>query len=310
MTTVLFTHPSCLEHDTGAFHPECPDRLRAIQHALASPDFAGLRREAAPSATLDHLRRVHTGRHIDGIRDRAPVDERLLYLDPDTVLSKGSWNAALHAAGAVVAAVDAVARRDSRNAFCAMRPPGHHATPDHAMGFCLFNNVAVGALHARARYGLQRVAVVDFDVHHGNGTQDMFESDPDLFYASTHQSGAYPGTGRAEETGVGQNIVNVPLPGGSSSTMWRRAVSGIVLPKLRAFKPDMILISAGFDAHEADPLAQMRLVTEDFRWVTREICQVAALACEHRVVSTLEGGYDLTALAHATAAHVRALMEA
>ena len=307
--TVLFTHSACLEHDTGPGHPECPDRLRAVLDALNEEDFRTLRREEAPLAEEAHFLLVHSVRHVDGVRQRMPRNG-LSAIDPDTVLSPGSWEAARRAAGALVAAVDLVMAGQAKNAFCAVRPPGHHAERTGAMGFCLFNNVAIGALHARGVHGVKKIAVVDFDVHHGNGTQDIFEQDPNLLFLSTHQWGAYPGTGAAAEHGVANNIVNVPLPPGTGSEAWRAAMSGSVLPALRAFAPELILISAGFDAHAADPLAQMRLTTEDFAWGTARICEVAAACCGGKIVSTLEGGYDLDALAQSAAAHVRALMAA
>ncbi len=308
MPTLLLTHPACLAHDTGDYHPECADRLKAILVALEEEEFMTLHREQAPQATMDHLLRAHSMGHIDYIRRNMPRPGEQAHLDPDTVISEGSWNAALHAAGAVVAAVDAVATGQCRNAFCAVRPPGHHAEPKNAMGFCLFNNVAIGALHAQAEHGLKRVAVIDIDVHHGNGTQEIFFNNPDLFYASTHQSEAYPGTGFRHETGCADNILNAPLPAGSGSEPWRHVVTTAILPRLRAFKPDLIMMSTGFDAHGSDPLAHMRLTTNDYYWVTEQLCDMARELCEHRVVSVLEGGYDLRALAMSSAAHVRALM--
>jgi acetoin utilization deacetylase AcuC-like enzyme len=305
--TVLFTHPACLEHDTGPGHPERPDRLRAVLAALEAAEFDTLRREEAPLAEESQLLLAHTVRHVDGVRQRVP-DSGLAAIDPDTIVSPGSWEAARRAAGAVVAAVDLVMAKQAPNAFCAVRPPGHHAERTGAMGFCLFNNIAIGALHARQVHEVKRIAVVDFDVHHGNGTQDVFENDPDLFFASTHQAGAYPGTGMAAEHGIANNIVNVPLPAGSGSEPWRAAISGSLLPALKAFSPDLILISAGFDAHYDDPLASMRLTAEDFGWGTEAICKVAEESCGGRIVSTLEGGYHLDALASSAAAHVRALM--
>jgi acetoin utilization deacetylase AcuC-like enzyme len=307
--TVLFTHPDCLAHDTGPGHPERPDRLRAVLAAFEDEAFRDLQRETAPLAEESHFLLAHTVRHVDGVHQRLPASG-LAAIDPDTIVSSGSWDAARRAAGAVVAAIDLVMAGRAANAFCATRPPGHHAERTGAMGFCLFNNVAIGALHARQMHEVERVAVVDFDVHHGNGTQDIFESDPGLFFASTHQLGAYPGTGAAAEHGVHGNIVNIPLPAGTGSAGWRAAMSGSLLPALRAFAPGLILISAGFDAHEADPLASMRLTAEDFGWGTEAICEVAAEVCGGRVVSTLEGGYDLDALAASAAAHVRALMNA
>ena len=305
--TVLFTHPACLEHDTGPGHPERPDRLRAVLAALDAEEFKDLQRETAPLAEESHFLLAHTVRHVDGVRRRLP-SSGLAALDPDTIVSPGSWEAARRATGAVVAAVDLVMAKRAPNAFCAVRPPGHHAERTGAMGFCLFNNIAIGALHARQVHQVERIAVVDFDVHHGNGTQDVFENDPHLFFASTHQAGIYPGTGMTAEHGIANNIVNVPLPAGTGSEAWRAAMSGSLLPALEAFSPELILISAGFDAHESDPLAGMRLTAEDFGWGTEQICKVAEQRCDGRVVSTLEGGYDLDALAESAAAHVRALM--
>jgi acetoin utilization deacetylase AcuC-like enzyme len=306
MPTLLFTHPACLEHDPGAGHPECPDRLRAIMTALGSPAFAALGRREARRAEAEELTRVHPADYVRQVLAAVPERGRA-YLDGDTALSPGSGEAALRAAGAACAAVDAVATGEAANAFCAVRPPGHHAEPMVPMGFCLFNNAAVAALHARVAHGHQRVAVIDFDVHHGNGTQAAFEQDPGLFYASTHQSPLYPGTGRASETGVG-NIVNLPLPPGSDGARFRQAVTGHLLPALDAFKPDFLVISAGFDAHRADPLAQLALEEADYAWVTRELTALAGRHCGGRLVSTLEGGYDLAALAASAAAHVRELM--
>ncbi|MBM3584066.1 MAG: histone deacetylase family protein [Alphaproteobacteria bacterium] len=306
MTTLLLTHPACLDHRPGPHHPERPARLSSVLAALAAPAFAALERREAPRATDEQLGRVHQAAYVDQALASIPPQGTLHY-DPDTVVSPGSGEAALRAAGAVVAAVDAVAAGQAANAFCAVRPPGHHAERAAAMGFCLFNNVAVGALHARAVHGLARVAVVDFDVHHGNGTQHMFERDPALFYGSTHQWPHYPGTGAAEETGVG-NIVNAPLAPGSDGRAFRAAVTRTLLPALDAFRPDLVMISAGFDAHHDDPLANLALDEEDFAWITRELMAVAARHGAGRVVSTLEGGYNLEALAGSAAAHVSALM--
>jgi len=308
MPTALLTHSACLDHDTGPYHPERPARLRAVIEALEAEEFSHLLRLDAPQASEEEILRVHTRDLFATVRDVIPRDHGVCHIDPDTAVSSGSWNAILRAAGAVVTAVDLVVKGEARNAFCAVRPPGHHAERDAAMGFCLFNNVAIGALHARAAHGLKRIAVFDFDVHHGNGTQDVFFGDPDLLYASTHQFGAYPGTGSADETGIADNVINVPLPPGCASRHWREAVSDGILPRFRAFQPDLIMISAGFDAHMADPLANMRLVSDDFHWATGEMCAIARDVCKHRVVSALEGGYDLAALAQSAAAHVRALM--
>ncbi len=308
MTTLLFSHPACVAHDPGPYHPESPARLRAVLAALDAPEFEPLDRREAPRAEIDALARVHERAYIQMVLESVPSSGHL-HLDPDTALSPGSGEAALRAAGAVCAAVDAVVAGEGDNAFCAVRPPGHHAEAGRAMGFCLFNNVAVGALHARAVHGLARAAVIDFDVHHGNGTQHMFERDADLFYASTHQWPYYPGTGAREETGVG-NIVNVPLAAGAGSAEFRAALTREILPALAAFGPDMVFISAGFDAHADDPLAGLALADEDFAWATREIAALAREACGGRLVSTLEGGYDLAALGRAAAVHVRALMDA
>jgi acetoin utilization deacetylase AcuC-like enzyme len=308
MTTLLITHPACLDHNPGAMHPESPSRLRAILKALEGPEFAGLLRREAPAASVDQIARAHARAYVTAVLEAVPA-AGLVGLDPDTVISPGSGEAALRAAGAIVAGVDAVMTGEADNAFCAVRPPGHHAEATRAMGFCLFNNVAIGAAHARAAYGLERVAVVDFDVHHGNGTQHMFERDPGLFYASTHQWPLYPGTGDSDERGVG-NVCNVPLPPMAGSREFRAAMETIVLPALAAFRPDLLMVSAGFDAHAADPLASLRLVEADYDWATRALMVVADDCCEGRLVSTLEGGYDLPALAASAAAHLRALMAA
>ena len=306
MTTLLFTHPSCLAHDPGTHHPESPARLQVVLAALSGPEYAMLERREAPEAALDDVLRVHSRRQVESLLAAVPKSGHVA-IDADTVLSSASGTAALHAAGAVAAAVDAVMAKEADNAFCAVRPPGHHAEPDRAMGFCLFNNAAIGALRAREVHGLERVGVIDFDVHHGNGTQAAFEAHDNLFYASTHQSPLYPGTGSASETGVG-NIVNVPLRPMSGSVPFRLAMTGRVLPALDAFRPDLLLISAGFDAHRSDPLAQLMLDEADYTWITEKLLEIANRHADGRIVSTLEGGYDLTALAASVAAHVRVLM--
>ncbi len=303
---MLITHMDCLWHDTGPSHPERPDRLRAVRHALNEDDFPDLVRIDAPLADDEMIARAHPADHVEAIFSVIPATGRL-QLDGDTVVSPGSVEAVRRAAGSVVAAVDAVFQGQADNAFCAVRPPGHHAEPRQPMGFCVFNNVAIGAHHARARYGVGRVAVVDFDVHHGNGTEAMFRDDPDLFYGSTHQWPLYPGTGEASETGVANNIVNVPLQPDAGSDAFREAMSGTLLPALAAFRPEFLIISAGFDGHQRDPLAHLNLTDEDYGWVTRELMTIAANCCEGRVVSVLEGGYDLDALQSASVAHVRAL---
>jgi len=306
--TLLISHPSFLEHDTGDFHPERPDRLRAVEAALADEEFAGLTRLVAPAATIEQLTRVHPQAYVDAILGIRPPPGELVHVDADTVMSAGSANAARHAAGAVVAAVDGVLGGRARTAFAAVRPPGHHATPDVPGGFCLFNNVAIGALHARAAYGLQRVALIDFDVHHGQGTQAVVEADPDLFYASSHQYPLYPGTGAMRERGIAGNVANVPLAAGSGSAAFRTAWSDRLLPALDGFAPELVIVSAGFDAHRRDPLAQLDVETEDFVWLTEELLAIADRHAGGRLVSVLEGGYDLAALAESVAAHVRALM--
>jgi len=306
MTTLLYTHPACLDHDPGRHHPESPARLRAVLAALDDPEFARLERREAPEADREDLLRVHSPRHVESILGAVPKTGHV-GIDADTVLSPASGEAALRAAGAVVAAVDAVVAREGDNAFCAVRPPGHHAEPLQAMGFCLFNNAAIGALRARQVHGLARVAVIDFDVHHGNGTQAAFEMDGSLFYASTHQYPLYPGTGSAGETGVG-NIVNVPLRPMSGSGQFRLALTQRILPALDAFRPEFVVVSAGFDAHRDDPLAQLMLDEADYTWVTERLLEIAYRHAKGRLVATLEGGYDLPALAASAAAHVRVLM--
>jgi len=307
MTTLLFTHPVCLQHDTGDYHPECSDRIKAVLSQFESEEFMMLLRDEAPRATTEQLMRAHPLSHIEYIMESVPAEGHT-HIDPDTLLSPHSGDAALRAAGAVVAAVDAVAAKQVRNCFCAVRPPGHHAERDSAMGFCFFNNAAVGALHARDAHGFKRVAVVDFDVHHGNGTQQILWDEEGTFYGSTHQEHAFPNTGLAEETGGKGVMVNVPLPAGTGSDDFRMAFGDILIPRLREFAPDFLIISAGFDAHAADPLAHLRLTTADFGWATRQLLQVAEETADNRVVSVLEGGYDLRALAVSAREHVRALM--
>jgi acetoin utilization deacetylase AcuC-like enzyme len=308
MTTRIYTHPACLTHDMGMGHPESPARLASVLAALRTPEFAALDWAEAPKAEFAQIMRAHPPAYIEGML--AAVPERgLVAVDADTILSPGSGEAALRAAGAVIAAVDDVAKGKVANAFCAVRPPGHHAEVATAMGFCLFNNVAIGAYHAREVHGLPRVAVMDFDVHHGNGTQAIFEQDAKLFYASTHQMPLYPGTGSIRETGVG-NICNAPLPPNAGSTEFRAAMSDRILPAIDAFKPDLLIISAGFDAHKADPLANLQLVEADYAWATDELADIAKRRCAGRLVSALEGGYDLQALAASAASHVQRLMAA
>jgi acetoin utilization deacetylase AcuC-like enzyme len=303
---LLYTHPACLAHDPGKGHPESPARLRAVLDALDDPRFAGLVRRDAPRTTRAQLVRVHAESLIATVFAAAPSAGHA-QLDPDTAMSPDSLEAALRAAGAACAAVDALIDGEDTRAFCAVRPPGHHATRDTAMGFCLFNSIAIGATQALAR-GIERVAIVDFDVHHGNGTQDIFWNEPRVLYASTHQSPLYPGTGARTETGVG-NIVNAPLPPGAGSAEFRSAFAAAIAPALRDFRPQLVMISAGFDAHRLDPLASLEFSADDYAWVTRELAQIPRTHAQDRIVSSLEGGYSLTALRESTAAHVAALIE-
>ncbi|MBS0539780.1 MAG: histone deacetylase family protein [Proteobacteria bacterium] len=309
MSTLLITHPACLGHEPGEHHPECPDRLRAVLKALEAESFADLARQEAPVASTEQLCRVHPKEYVEAILGVHPAADELAMIDADTLMSAGSAEAALRAAGAVVAAVDAVATGQAGAAFAAVRPPGHHATPTLPGGFCLFSNVAIGARHAQAKHGIGKVAILDFDVHHGQGTQATVETDPSLFYASTHQSPFYPGTGSTRERGIDGNVVNVPLMANSGSNEFRAAWGDRILPQLDRFAPDMVIVSAGFDAHLRDPLAQLRLDTEDFAWITGELVGIARTHSRGRIVSALEGGYDLEALADSAAAHVRVLMQ-
>jgi acetoin utilization deacetylase AcuC-like enzyme len=307
MTTALITHLACLEHDTGPYHPECPDRLRRVLAALEAEEFAPLIREQAPLASVEQLARVHPADYVEAILAIRPNGDETIHLDGDTLMSAGSAEAALRAAGGAILAVDAVMQGWAHTAFVATRPPGHHAEAARAMGFCLFANAAIAARHAQKHWGLTRIAVLDFDVHHGNGTQAIFERDPTLFYGSSHQFPCYPGTGDQSERGVG-NVFNVPLPPGSGSVAFRAAWDLILLPALDAFAPELVIVSAGFDAHKADPLAQLRVETADFAWLTAQLLDSARRHAAGRLVSLLEGGYDLDALAASTATHVRTLL--
>lgn len=304
----LYTHPDCLLHDPGNGHAERPARLSSVLQGLDVDRYAALDRIEAPLATHEQLLRAHSADYVNHIFASAPTagSQRL---DEDTVMSPGSLNAALRAAGAVVAAVDAVMTGgENQRAFCAVRPPGHHATRDQAMGFCLFNSIAVAAAHAVSAHGLKRVAIADFDVHHGNGTQAIFEADKRVLFVSSHQSPLYPGTGFESEHGVG-NIVNGTLSPGDGSREFRELWDGLLLPRIDAFKPQLLLVSAGFDAHRSDPLADIRLGQEDYRWITERLVALARKHAGGRLVSTLEGGYDLAALAASASAHVSALLD-
>jgi acetoin utilization deacetylase AcuC-like enzyme len=307
MSTVLFTHPACLDHLTPMGHPERPDRLRAIERILETERFQTLAREQAPAAALETIALCHPIDYVETIRDATP-NEGLVRLDADTTISPGSFEAALRAAGGATRAVDEVMEQSVANAFVATRPPGHHAETAVPMGFCLFNNVAIAARHAQSQHGVERVAIVDFDVHHGNGTQEIFWSDPSVMYCSTHQMPLYPGTGSTSERGEHNTIVNAPLRPGDGGEQFRAAFEGVILPRLRDFRPDLVIISAGFDAHMRDPLANLNLLEPDFAWATQKLMAIADQSAQGRVVSVLEGGYDLDGLARSVAAHVIALM--
>jgi acetoin utilization deacetylase AcuC-like enzyme len=308
MGTLVYTHSACLKHDPGPGHPESPARLEIVLEALQGPGFGALAWREAPLGTREQAMLVHDPDYVDAIAAVAPTAGRVVLDGGDTVMSPGSWEAAMRCIGAACAGVDAVMAGVADNVFCATRPCGHHAEPDRAMGFCIFNQAAIAAVHALRAHGLARVAVVDFDVHHGNGTQAAFFARPELFYASSHQSPLYPGTGLRSEHGVSGNIVNVPLPPGCGSRLFRERIEAEMLPPLRAFGPDFIVISAGFDAHRLDPLAGLELETDDFGWVTERVVEIAADRCGGRIVSILEGGYSAEGLAGGAAAHVKALM--
>ena len=310
MTTIVYTHEACLEHRPGTHHPESPERLRAVLQALRIPAFAALEWREAPLGTRKQVELIHDPAFVDEVADLLPSKGYATLDGGDTVMSPGSWEAVMRCVGAACAGVDAVMQGQARNVFCATRPCGHHAEPDRAMGFCIFNQAAIAAVHALDTYGLKRVAVIDFDGHHGNGTQTAFFNRPELFYASSHQSPFYPGTGAASERGVSNNIVNVPLPRGCDSALFREKTADVILPALRKFDPQLIIISAGFDAHASDPLAELNLTDDDYRWVTQALMDIAAECCEGRIVSVLEGGYSLEALASSSAVHVHALMAA
>ena len=308
MSTLIFTHDDCLDHLPGPGHPESPARLQAVLQALRTPEFAAAAWREAPMADHEMLLRVHTPGYVDEVESLQPDDGYQALDAGDTVMSPGSWRAVMRCVGAACAGVDAVVAGEARNVFCATRPCGHHAEADRAMGFCIFNQAAIAALHAQARHGLARVAVVDFDVHHGNGTQNAFYRKPDLFYGSCHQAPFYPGTGARHETGVAGNIVNVPLARGCNSATFRQRMAEDLLPALRRFGADLVIVSAGFDAHHQDPLGGLQLTDDDYHWITRELMTVADESAGGRLVSVLEGGYSLEGLASGTAAHVRALM--
>jgi acetoin utilization deacetylase AcuC-like enzyme len=311
MTTLIVTHPAFARHETPRGHPERVDRILAVERALAAERFGSALREVAPEASMSSVGLCHPGEYIEALHRISPRDdEGFVALDADTSMSPGTWEAALRGVGGAVLAVDFVMSGKARNAFVAARPPGHHAEPTRAMGFCFFNNAAIAARHARAAHGAERIAIVDFDVHHGNGTQAIFWADPNVLYASTHEMPLYPGTGSARETGEHGTIVNAPLRAGDGSASFRAAMEMAILPRIESFAPDLLVISAGFDAHRRDPLANLNLEEDDYAWVTSKLMEVAERKAGGRIVSVLEGGYDLQALTGSVAAHVGQLLEA
>jgi acetoin utilization deacetylase AcuC-like enzyme len=309
MTTLLLTHRASLDHLTPPGHPERPDRIRAVDQVLGETRFDKLVRQEAPEGTLDLVKLCHDEHYVEELRRIAP-DKGLIYLDGDTSMSPGTWEAVMRGVGGAVAATDAVMSGKADNAFVAMRPPGHHAETNRPMGFCLFDHAAIAARHAQRKYGIARAAIVDFDVHHGNGTQEIFWADPTMMYCSTHQMPLFPGTGASGERGEHDTIVNAPLAPNDGSAKFRSAFENLILPQLQKFAPEFIVISAGFDAHRRDPLANINLDAEDFGWVTRKLMDVASASAGGRVVSVLEGGYDLQGLKESVAAHVTALLGA
>ncbi|MBM3527081.1 MAG: histone deacetylase family protein [Alphaproteobacteria bacterium] len=307
MTTLYITHPSSYEHVNPPGHPERTDRLRAIEAVLEDEKFQPLARVQAPDVPLETIALCHPMEYVEEVRDASPKDG-WVRLDADTTMSPGTFEAAVRAVGGAVYAIDEVLGKRATNAFCALRPPGHHAETVRPMGFCIFNQAAIAARHAQRKHGVGRIAVVDFDVHHGNGTQEIFWSDPALMYCSTHEMPLYPGTGAEGERGDHDNIVNAPLRAGDGGDKFKAAMDRRILPRLKAFAPELIIISAGFDAHMRDPLANLQFTEADFGWATRAIMDVADQTAQGRVISVLEGGYDLEGLSKSVAAHVIALM--
>ena len=307
MSTLFLTHSACFDHVTPAGHPERADRLRAVEEALSQERFQFLVRDTAPEGNLDVVTLCHNEHYVTELRHIAPTSGTI-YIDGDTSMSPGTWEAVMRGVGGAVAATDAIMSGQHNNAFVAIRPPGHHAEAGKSMGFCFFDNAAIAARHAQRKYGIKRAAIVDFDVHHGNGTQDIFWSDPTVMYCSTHQMPLFPGTGDRSERGEHDNIVNAPLVSEDGGAQFRAAFEHLILPQLRKFSPELIIISAGFDAHYRDPLASLNLKADDFGWVTRQLMDVADTTAEGRIVSVLEGGYDLQGLKESVAAHVTALM--
>jgi len=307
--TLLLTHPAFLDHKTPPGHPERADRLRAVNQVLARESYARLERGEAPIGDLDLVTLCHNEHYVEELRHVAPASG-IVYIDGDTSMSPGTWEAVMRGVGGAVAATDAVMSGTHNNAFVAVRPPGHHAEINKSMGFCFFDNAAIAARHAQRKYGIGRAAIVDFDVHHGNGTQDIFWADPTVMYCSTHQMPLFPGTGAAGERGEHDTIVNAPLASEDGGAKFRAAFENVILPQLRKFSPELIIVSAGFDGHYRDPLASLNLQAEDFGWVTHQLLDVAETTAGGRLVSVLEGGYDLQGLQESVAAHVTALMGA
>ncbi len=307
MTTLLLSHQASLDHLTPPGHPERPDRIRAVAQALGAPQFDALVRADAPEGSLDHVSLCHDNHYIDELRHIAPASG-LVYIDGDTSLSPGTWEAVMRGVGGAIAATDAVMKGEHTNAFVATRPPGHHAESNKAMGFCFFDQAAIAARYAQRTYGIGRAAVIDFDVHHGNGTQEIFWADKSVMYCSTHQMPLFPGTGATQERGEHDTVVNAPLRDGDGGAKFRAAFDNLILPQLQKFSPELIIISAGFDAHRRDPLASLELDAADFGWVTRKLLDLADQSAGGRVVSVLEGGYDLQGLQESVAAHVTELM--
>ena len=306
MSTLFLTHSACLKHETPEGHPERADRLRVVNQVLTEDRFSPLVRGEAPEGTLDHVGLCHHEHYVTELRHVAP-SSGLVYLDGDTSMSPGTWEAVMRGVGGAVTATEAVMSGTHKNAFVAVRPPGHHAEINKPMGFCFFDNVAIAARHAQRKFGIGRAAIVDFDVHHGNGTQDIFWADKSVMYCSTHQMPLFPGTGARGERGEHDTIVNAPLASEDGSLEFRSAFENLILPQLTKFSPELVIISAGFDAHYRDPLASLNLRAEDFAWVTRKLMEVADKCAGGRVVSVLEGGYDLQALKESVTAHVGAL---
>ena len=305
MTTAYISHPDFLLHEMGRHHPECPERIQAIEDQIIQSRIDGYLQRIDPLlATEANLELVHGADHIEFIKSHAP-DSGYYMLDGDTIMNSASWQTALRAAGAAIAAVDAVMKGKVENAFCAVRPPGHHAEPNRAMGFCIFNNVAIAARYAMQQYGLERVAIIDFDVHHGNGTEAAFLDDPRVLMCSFFQHPFYPYSGLE----AADNMINIPLPASTNGKIVRELVDTVWLPRLREFKPQLIVISAGFDAHREDDLGQMGLVEDDYAWITKRLKVVAHEFAEGRIVSCLEGGYNLSALGRSVVAHLKALAD-